>query len=72
MKSHQLVPVTNFDEINLDLTTNEKEMISELGERILIYLENGEALAKGVDKAIDSLTGRLSESTIADSLLQRS
>lgn len=70
-ETHQLVPVTNFEEINLDLTTNEKEMISELGERMLIYLENGEALAKGVDKAIDSLTGRLSESTIADSLLQR-
>lgn len=67
----QLVSVSDFDEIELELSASERERAHDLYAVILSRLQNGEAVHLGEDKVIDDMIRALSEPTRHLSVLQR-
>lgn len=67
----QLVPVNSFDDIDLELSTPEREWVHELCDAILSRLQNGEAVHLNEDARIDDLLRTLSQPTSHLSVLQR-
>lgn len=69
-KVSHLVPVGDFDDIDLELSAAEKEKALELSTKILPYMQNGEEILLGEDEEIDTLVRAMSEPAIHHSVLQ--